>query len=174
MQTIEYRTVDKSAWGNGPWQDEPDKVQWQDEATGLPCLIVRGPIGAWCGYVGVAESHPWFGIAYSGRLDRVETEESDWDAPTPESEIDVHWGLTFSDHCQEGADESSGICHKPAQGEPDHVWWFGFDCAHCDDFAPGMHGSWRGGEYRTIDYVKRQVGRLAEQLSQPAARGGES
>ncbi len=43
MEKIEYRTVDKTGWGEGPWQSEPDKRQWQDEATGLPCLIVRGP-----------------------------------------------------------------------------------------------------------------------------------
>lgn len=54
METIEYRTADKSQWGEGPWTAEPDKRQWRDEATGLPCLIVRGPHGAFCGYVGVA------------------------------------------------------------------------------------------------------------------------
>ena len=30
MQTIEYKTLDKSKWGDGPWQDEPDKKQWLD------------------------------------------------------------------------------------------------------------------------------------------------
>ena len=57
METIEYRTMDKSVWGPGPWQNEPDKRQWQDEATGLPCLIVRNSMGALCGYVGVSEGH---------------------------------------------------------------------------------------------------------------------
>lgn len=66
METREYRTVDKSAWGPGPWQDEPDKRQWQDEATGLPCLIVRNPAGALCGYVGVSKEHPAFGLAADG------------------------------------------------------------------------------------------------------------
>jgi hypothetical protein len=45
MDTIEYRTIDKSQWGPGPWQDEPDKKQWQDEATGLPCLEGFAPFG---------------------------------------------------------------------------------------------------------------------------------
>lgn len=40
MQTIEYRTIDKTAWGDGPWLNEPDKKQWQDVETGLPCLAV--------------------------------------------------------------------------------------------------------------------------------------
>ena len=41
METKEYRFVDKSDWDRGPWDDEPDKVQWQDVATGLPCIAVR-------------------------------------------------------------------------------------------------------------------------------------
>jgi hypothetical protein len=40
METIEYRTQDKTQWGNGDWQNEPDKKQWQDTETGYPCLIV--------------------------------------------------------------------------------------------------------------------------------------
>lgn len=66
METKEYRTVDKAGWGDGLWQNEPDKMQWQDEATGLPCLIVRGPVGALCGYVGVDERHPAFGLSHNG------------------------------------------------------------------------------------------------------------
>ena len=34
MEHKTWATVDKSAWGDGPWQDEPDKEQWPDEATG--------------------------------------------------------------------------------------------------------------------------------------------
>jgi hypothetical protein len=63
MQRIEYRnpTVNKlTAFGPGPWVDEVDKVQWQDDATGLPCLVKRNHMGAWCGYVGVSKGHPLF------------------------------------------------------------------------------------------------------------------
>src|SRR4051812_44340660 len=112
MEYREYKTVDKSTWGPGDWQDEPDKVQWQDEATGLPCLIVRGPSGALCGYVGVAEGHPLFAKEYSS------------------ADVEVHGGLTFADFCQQTTNEARHVCHVPAPGEPDHVWWFGFDCAH--------------------------------------------
>jgi hypothetical protein len=61
-----YSTVDKSTWDAGAWMDEPDKVEWRDEATGLPCLAVRGPMGAWCGYVGVPPDHPDHGSDYDG------------------------------------------------------------------------------------------------------------
>lgn len=60
--TEEYRTADRSNWRTGgAWEDEPDKVVWVDEATGLDCMARRGPVGAWCGYVGVTEVHPWHG-----------------------------------------------------------------------------------------------------------------
>ena len=36
--------VDKRGWPSGPWMDEPDYVQFQDEATG---------------YVGVPDGHPF-------------------------------------------------------------------------------------------------------------------
>lgn len=147
MKTIEYRTMDKSAWGPGPWQSEPDKRQWQDEATGLPCLIVRNRVGGLCGYVGVSEGHPSY--------------EKDYDNA---GDFEVHGGLTFANHCQPG-DESKHVCHKPEPGEPDHVWWLGFDCVHCFDIAPGMdrHGRTES-VYRDFAYVAGECASLAKQL----------
>lgn len=152
MRTIEYRTDDKTKWGPGPWQDEPDKVQFEDPATGLPCLIVRNRFGALCGYVGVSASHPWFGKDYS-------------DIPD-----DVHGGLTFADKCQPG-DERDAVCHLVEPGEDDNIWWLGFDCAHAFDFTPGLADMLGPGgtvpgerwEYKTIAYVKNEIQRLAQQ-----------
>lgn len=56
----------RSTWRRGPWDSEPDIVSWQDEATGLRCLIVRTSLGSLYGYVGVDHTHPWAGLAYSG------------------------------------------------------------------------------------------------------------
>lgn len=165
----EYRTIDKSSWGDGAWQGEPDKAQWVDEATGLDCLIVRNRPGALCGYVGVPETHPWFGKDYS------------------ESEVRVHGGLTFSDRCVDSGDPSKGICHIPLPGRPEHVWWFGFDCAHCWDLAPAMRANYAEiarkadlegdketarifsdidsrEEYRPVEYVISECQSLAGQL----------
>src|SRR5258707_18375 len=50
------------AWPTGPWDAEPfNKVVWVDPATGLDCMLIRGGMGAWCGYVGVPKEHPWHG-----------------------------------------------------------------------------------------------------------------
>lgn len=151
MQTIEYHTIDKSTWGDGPWQNEPDKVQYPDPETGMPCLIVRGPQGALCGYVGVPEGHPYY-------------KKDGYD-----HDVNVHGGITFTGLCRPGADESHGICHAPGLGEPDNVWWLGFDCAHAWDIAPGMDAKYRlprshEDVYRTINYVKAQIASLAKQL----------
>lgn len=145
MERIEYSTVDKSQWARGAWDDEPDKIQWQDEKTGLPCLIVRGPSGALCGYVGVDESHPCY--------------EKDYDSV----DVDVHGGLTFANHCAHGPEER-GICHKPSEGEPDNVWWLGFDCAHSGDLCPSRGLYCARDHYKSVRYVEREVERLAEQL----------
>jgi len=156
METKEYRTVGKADWIRGEWDDEPDKKQWQDESTGLPCLIVRGTSGALCGYVGVPEGHPAFEKGY----DDVSQADGEY--------ISVHGGLTFANRCADTADESKHICHKPAPGESDNVWWLGFDCAHSGDLCPsyaGRYGSTISGEsYKAMRYVESQVRKLAEQL----------
>ena len=55
-----FKTKDKTNWpSRGPWDNEPDKAQWIDEASGYDCLIVRGGGGALCGYVGVPEYLSW-------------------------------------------------------------------------------------------------------------------
>jgi hypothetical protein len=208
MERIEYRNVvDKSDWkSRGKWDNEPDKIQWQDEVTGFPCLIVRGPHGALCGYVGVAPGHPLHGKEYD------------------DAEVDVHGGLTFAHGCSEISrekwekwrarqfarrDEAAKypigdaardlkewakelddydawaerataryICHVASPGEPDPVWWFGFDCAHAGDFSPqydeprrlGAPTGWGSrNEYRDIAYVEGECRSLAKQLATLAA-----
>jgi hypothetical protein len=158
-----YTTIDKSGWPDGPWQNEPDKVQWCDEATGLPCLAVRAR-SHWCGYVGVSPGHP----AYEKDYDDVYDLSGDWDS---ENYLSVHGGLTFAGHCAHGPEETS-ICHVPDPGEPDNVWWLGFDCAHSGDLSPAHIRMYEkaglgigGEEYRDLDYVRAETTQLAGQLA---------
>lgn len=161
METKTYTTIDRKAaeWPSGVWDTEPDKVQWPDAATGLPCLAVRNRhSGNWCGYVGLPPEHPLHGKGYDDLG----------------IDVDVHGGLTFSDKCRPGENEAQGICHVPGPGEPDHVWWLGFDCAHCCDYSPrDVHYAATKGwpftldhnsSYRTLRYVQRQCANLAKQL----------
>lgn len=161
----EWTTVDKSEWGDGPWQAEPDKVHWIDKATDMDCLMVRGPLGIWCGYVGVTKGHPAF--------------DQDYD----DVGVSVHGGLTYADFCQPGEDETVGVCHVPQAGRPEHVYWLGFDTGHAYDLIPSMRAKnrkrfletgdplWddsspihRAEAYRDRAYVEHEVTDLARQL----------
>lgn len=156
MQTKIYYTIDQTAqgWPTGPWGGEPDKVQWPDTSTSLPCLAVRNPIlGYWCGYVGMPPGHPLHGTYHDA--DNLD--------------VNVHGGLIFSGESDPRRDETRDICHIPATGEPDDIWWFGFNCAHDFDTCPGSPSSrWILGDgfYRTLHYVQQQCARLAAQLDQ--------
>jgi hypothetical protein len=165
--TVREWRHDRSDWeadaGPGPWNDEPDKIQWIDEATDLDCLMHRNHSGAWCGYVGVAEGHPMFEKPY-GAVD-----------------VEVNGGLTYADFCQPVDDESHGICHTPFEGRPHRVWWLGFDCAHAFDLMPGTialdrrFGSifYDDRTYRDRAYVEAQCRSLAQQLKQLASARSE-
>lgn len=193
---------DKTLWGDGPWQTEPDRKEWIDPATGLTCLIVRGPVGALCGYVGVPDTHPAHGLHYdgitvkvaeahrkrfkiaarlhSGGADLMESFKKAYEGvpdrtPVPGigdeiAAISVHGGLTYADECD------GFICHTPKPGEPDNLWWFGFDCAHAWDYTPKLAeyratipgyptGGHEGDVYRDIPYVESECANLARQLA---------
>lgn len=140
---------DKSNWGSGPWQTEEDRIEWRHK--GLPCLMVRNKLGAWCGYVGVTKEHPSFNAHY----DKVD--------------VDVHGGLTYS------GKPDPIICHTPKPEEDGKVWWLGFDCSHAGDVSPALNAQLRelgsmvnrsllNETYKDVAYVKREVNNLANQL----------
>lgn len=159
METIEYTdVVDRSKWGEGPWDAESlDKMQWRDPISGLPVMIKRGPIGAWCGYVGIEDpDHPYFEKDYSNI----------------DGDLQVHGGLTFASFCDEGeGDHGERICHIPGPGEPDRVWWLGFDTGHFMDQVPGFTGPLfqdlsEHGTYKTQEFVTSEVLNLARQVAE--------
>lgn len=142
VQPIEWRgLVPRDEWPPGPWDDEPDKAQWSDQATGLPCLVVRSHSGgAWCGYVGLRPGHPW------RMVKRIE-----------DIDVDVHGGLTYGP-----APCADLICHITR--DEDDVEWIGFDCGHAEDASPydfGRRRSW-GGTYRTLAFVRAEIAKLAK------------
>lgn len=121
-----------------PWEDEPDELDWTDEATRMDCRIVRGPGGYWCGYAAVPFKHVWHGRDYT---------DIDYER------IGVHWGLTFAGF--------------PLGTPKDNRWWFGFDCGHCTDVAPSMRHygfTSRDVVYRDIDFVMGECAKLAQSL----------
>lgn len=169
----EYTTTDKLPWGEGPWSGEPDKVQWADSVTGLPCLAVRGfHHGAWYGYVGVAEGHPWYAIGHKQQIPGQ--------TGTVETRIATHGKIIYAARCAEGPEHSS-ISHIPGDGDPVEVWWFGFGCTGKDDLSPieRAHALEHGTDldelnrqtYRTLDFVKERCAELAHQLATAQRKG---
>lgn len=153
--------INKTNWGEGDWNNEPDRIHWVDKDTNYPCLILRIPHhGALCGYVAVLEGHPCFGL--------------DCDT-TPVYELSVHGGVTYTDFCNE-EDKLLGVCHIPPNGQSDRVWWIGFDTVHLYDYAPVFEMQKRNytgyvfsdkqtkDVYRNLDYVIAEVESLAKQL----------
>lgn len=205
--------VPKAEWAPGPWHDEPDRLEWR-APSGLPALIVRGPMGALCGYAGVPPGHPLYGRKYGDcgfRFKAADCKRVSWRryhremrigqrhlwlkyggpeprrydlfqrmdpdprhahaecyGHSPEAFLDCHGGVTFAGGC------SGSICHTPAPGEPENMWWFGFDTAHAGDLAPGLVATLRKigspfshdeDVYRDVAYVQAGANELAEQLA---------
>jgi hypothetical protein len=131
---------DKVVWGDGPWLAEHDGECWTDPDTGLRVALIRSPIhGAWQGGVLLPSEHPWRWRALGSLV---------------EHGGDVHGGITWVD----------------VHG------WIGFDCAHLMDYPPRTFiidvklaerfgdvaiPERHPGEYRTIDYAREHVLRLA-------------
>jgi len=80
------------------------------------------------------------------------------DYDTIDTEVSCHGGLTYSNRSSEG------------------LWWFGFDCHHLGDFAPGDKDRWDHDEiYCPVLYVRRQCAKLAAGLAAiAAATGGDA
>lgn len=143
---------EKLEWGSGPWQNEPNRVEWQH--LGVTCIAHRGFGGSWCGYASVLPNHPFHGKGYSEIYDK----------------ISVHGGLTYSSACQ------GHICHTPAEEQPDNLWWFGFDCDHAGDLMPALRSRlvklgqdfnsplFHEDHYWTLEEVQEETNYLAEQL----------
>ena len=93
-EKIEHK-INRTGWPSGIWDSEPDRAEFIH--SGFACLLVRNDLGAWCGYVGVPESHRSFGLDY----DAVE--------------VEIHGGLTYANLCQ----EEGPICHIPQPGMPE-------------------------------------------------------
>lgn len=155
--------IEKDNWGDGPWQTEPDRVLWRH--NGIVCLALRHVRwGNWCAYVGVGPDHPYH-------------RHSESDVPEAVQEA-AHGGLTFAGECMDDdRPMRERVCHVPEPGEADELWWFGFDCAHGFDLAPGMvafereHGFPEPPSgyktYKPLPWVKERITEMAEGLGPP-------
>lgn len=167
--TEQYQAL-KSFW------NEPD--HYSGCAYGLSIFMQRNFFKAWCGYVGVPEHHPHFGLSYSDQVERLDWQSIPVNGQSPISLLiaasrpsennisldilyDAPGGLTWA------AD------HKPGEYK-DGLWWFGFDCSHYNDLSPKAvfasfsgypHTLSPGRTYKDFNFVRRACFSLASQLS---------
>lgn len=167
-------------------------VEREFEHAGYKCVVTFGAIGHRCGYVGIPKSHSLYGKDYQEHLDIKKADIGDreisgifpWlgacldkdERIRIEAYFSVHGGITFAD----GGENSS----YPIESD---LWWFGFDCGHCDDgkeleLAYERFPNYRkilsmqieieskfhidGLIVRTEDYVAAECKKLAEQLKE--------
>lgn len=166
-------TCDKSQWGPGEWQHEPDRINFRTE-EGFDAAVLRARhSGSLCGYVGVPYGHPWWGMKYMDSLPStpallatpVDTDKISLisllcmageasERIRIDCAVQVHGGLTYSARGWRAA------------GEDARCWYFGFDCAHYQDASPAYdHRFGGGGTYRDLEFVKDEVAALSKQLA---------
>jgi hypothetical protein len=182
-RTEYFNLIDRSKWPEltGPWEHEPDFVEWIDSETSMVCRIMRNRFGVWCGYVGVAKAHPLHAVEYGQSAPcLIPLRDAMMNKPMPENPgmalmmaailggpieptadvvFRVHGGITFAGkHGKRFLFKSTPDAHKD-------LWWFGFDCGHAGDFTP-CHALSFGEEqqYRTMDYAMTEVATLARQI----------
>lgn len=156
-----WTTIGKTGWAAGPWRAEPDRVQWTDPLSDLPCLITRHPeYGCLLGYVAVPPGDPLHGAA------------------AEQVPVVVPRTITFT-----GPTADLGTL-SPADIPPCDMaapWWIGFGAFSAWDAYPGDTAMWNllgvaGGdihqgaakpiaEYRSIAYMTAGCRLLAMQLA---------
>jgi hypothetical protein len=163
-------------------------IEEHGKILGYPYVVAVMDLGHRCGYVGVDSSHPLYGHPYgkpSPALPKTlmgDDEEigkrgiiplfcmnHEDDFFSPDVFMNVHGGITYS--------AGRHYPMRMTRGKKT-IWWFGFDCAHCDD-APdidlipdpflkahyGMTMTMMGGVVRTREYVHDECVNLAAQLA---------
>jgi hypothetical protein len=149
--TRSEQRIDKSGWGPGPWQDEPDFVEWQSaEPPHFRCQVNRNEIGGvFCGYVAVPPGHPAHGKGAG------------------EVEVEVHGDVTFGSEAIGGGWAIGFDCG--------HAWDFqpAMEARLKAQLPPGMYAAQQrvlsdmpgGSTYKTLAFVRAEVESLARQLA---------
>jgi hypothetical protein len=128
---------------NMPWENEPDFLGDKDDATGYYWFIKRNYISHTLqACVMVPENHPYYDKSYLELPD-----------------LDVHGGVTGD--------------WRLENEEGEKFTAFSFDTAHATDWCPKEWQFWPNPyiptspeNYRTMEYVKNEVLKLAKQLKE--------
>jgi hypothetical protein len=118
------------------------KVESDFEHVGLRCVVIMTEMGYRCGYVGITQDHPLFGLDYGKKSKYLKFTDIAEDSMgqrgifslvslsfdenkefiSPDCYFDVHGSITYA-----GGGKGSTY---PVDSD---LWWFGYDCAHAGD-----------------------------------------
>lgn len=113
-------------------------IERKFEHAGYVCVVLFNAMGYRCGYVGVPKSHPLYGKSCDDYLD---IKKADIDGREISGVFPFLIALMDEDdrvridayfYCHGGITYAGGGEHSNYPIESD-LWWFGFDCGHCDD-----------------------------------------
>jgi hypothetical protein len=163
-----------------PWENEPDSLDF--EADGLPCAMRRnGRYGTWCGYVGVGEGHPLFGLPYNHPLKLPASwfEGRKVDEGTGPMDIFMHiisgaksiddaCPISLALHVHRGCNYADD--HVPGS-KPDGRWWFGFDCGHAGDYMPDKTPNMQQIMDEMVDSMPEHVRATMREIVRKSATG---
>lgn len=156
------------------------KKDWITEA-GFRAVVIMTDIGHHCGYVGLPEGHPLYGVGYGDETDKLKPLDDDEPIgsrgvmsvfcaalaggfkTSPEDVFNVHGSLTYAHN-------------NPMYPVPSNdLWWFGYDCGHSGDARSPEYialkpeaDRWLYEEqhstFKDLDYCVRECESLARQI----------
>jgi hypothetical protein len=159
------------------------EIEHDEIFKGLRCVVLFTDMGHRCGYVGIGKDHPFYQKDYSDNVPQdfiTKWHETLQGTVGKRSPIDVLCMVMSPDNPKIGYlfDVHGGITYAGGGKKypvDDERWYFGFDCAHCDDapdseaaseygFKLSPYRLERHGTMRSKDYVIQECHNLADQL----------
>ena len=113
-------------------------VEKKFDYLGYKCVVTFNTMGYRCGYVGLPKEHCLYGKTYDDYLDikKSDIEEKEISGVFPMLSLlldeDERISIECYFNCHGGITYSNGGKNSNYPINSD-LWWFGFDCGHCED-----------------------------------------
>jgi hypothetical protein len=139
--------VDRQGWAEGPWDHEPDQLEWLEQ--GVYCCLSRQRVtGRWQGYIALPETHLWHKSSYRSLNKHFG------------DKLPAHGGVSYSRF-------RGSYPFRYADVSKEH-WIIGYNCGHLGDLQPGIQARnpdpllYLGLVYRNLSYNLDIVKSLVE------------
>lgn len=143
--------LDRSSWGSGPWDNEPDyhEVRYR----GYKIVLVRSNLGFWCSYIGIPTKSKWSTEEY---YDQINTA---WGVTWNETALP--WGESEKDTFYIGFDYGHSSDYVPGISIPNSVHPAVMERLMC--IAPHYLPTNKT-NYKTMKHVIQDMKRVVKQI----------